>query len=281
MKKSIKTIAAALSAAVLAALPVSNALTANAAIGDYVCRTTAFSKETKSSFTYNLDIKCCRKGSLRGAGYKIGMIGGSLGTAHGGGSQTGTFIDVPFNTPSTGIKRGIIMTFTSTTSNSKNPEQLLYGVDFNSYGNNVALPQTAEKTVRLGDITTYIEGNPDESFDGLTARDALFITYLINSAFGTTHNDSPEPGRCINLQTDYFGRYSWAYLTSNSSGNYINGQYVKMDKISNALLAADINNDGWITQADSTAILLRLCNPDRYPDFMVFNEMPAEDINSL
>ena len=54
-----------------------------------------------------------------------------------------------------------------------------------------------------------------------------------------------------------------------------------MDKISNALLAADINNDGWITQADSTAILLRLCNPDRYPDFMVFNEMPAEDINSL
>ena len=90
MKKSIKTIAAALSAAVLAALPVSNALTANAARGSYVCRTTAFCKTTDSSFTYNLDIKCCRKGALHDECYKLGMIGGSLtdviGLTSGGNS---------------------------------------------------------------------------------------------------------------------------------------------------------------------------------------------------
>lgn len=283
MKKSIKAITAALSAAVLAALPMSSALTANAYSGTHMDRTYVFSTVARPSYTEEIQCQIGRKGALSGFSYDLGTMGGSFGEAHGNGGQTFTVTNVPFIPGSNGLKRGIMMNFTNSTTNNSLPENLLNSMRmyrFTSTGTeNVA--NTDSITVRCGDISGYLNNSASLVYDGITSGDAGKVAYLIN-ALGRKHTESGfnAYAKCINLQDDYFGKYTWSYVTGNSQKR-IDGTFYRMKKITMALLAADINGDGWVTPADSTAIMRVIANPDAYPDFLEFNQMPDEDLYNL
>lgn len=282
MKKSIKAITAAISAAVLAALPMST-LTAGAFDGTHMDRTYVFSTQARPSYTEEIQCQIGRKGALHEFSYDLGTMGGSFGEPHGNGGQTFTVLNVPFIPGSNGLKRGIMMNFTNYTSNSSLPENLLNSMRmyrFTSTGTE-DVANTASITVRCGDISGYLNQNASLVYDGLTAGDAARVAYLIN-AFGKKHTEAGYSGysKCINLQDDYFGKYTWSYVNGTSKKK-IDGTYYKLRKITMALLAADINGDGWVTPADSAAIMLLGANPDAYPNFLEFNQMPDEDINNL
>lgn len=280
MKKAIAAIA---SATVLAALPMSSAISANAYSGTHMDRTYVFSTAADPNHTEEIQCQIGRKGALHGFSYDLGTMGGSLGTPHGSGGPTFTVLNVPFVPGSAGLQRGIMMTFTNYTTSNSLPENLLNFMDiyrFTSTGTE-DVANTDSITVRMGDVTGYLNNQPSLEYDGITPKDAAMISYLIN-AYGAPHTENGfgRYSKCINLQSDYFGPRTWALVTGNSQKR-INGSFYKMHKITKALLAADINGDGWVTPSDSKAIMLLTANPDAYPDFLEFNEMPDEDMYNL
>lgn len=280
MKKAIAAIA---SATVLAALPMSSAITANAYSGTHMDRSYAFSTVARSNYTEEIDCKIGRKGSLHEFSFDLGTMGGSLGTPHGNGGQNYTVLDVPFFPGATGLKRGIMMSFTNYTTSNSQPEALLNCLNIYKRTSTGTEPvaNTDSITVRIGDITGYLNNQTGLVADGISAADAQRVACLIN-AFGKKHYERGYStyAKCIDLQSDYFTKYTWSYVTGNAQKR-VDNVFYKMNKITKALLAADINGDGWVTPADSKAIMLLNSNPDNYPDFLEFNEMPDEDMYNL
>lgn len=289
MKKAIKALAAAVSAAVIAALPAANTFTASAGSAANSCnvdRTYILNPTNNPGFKSQLHAIETMRYNPDYSAAKSGMTGGSItfktGTAHIpfiSGSPLCSYIDAVY-TPdqSTGLRRGIVMTFTNAHSSAGDAMQLGYEFFTEEYPDNPSGDLTPE-TVRVGDTSSYLTQSYS-GIDGLTVRDALLVQNLV-AALGKAHS---EPGfnsydRCINLQTDYFERFEWSYLLSSSKRKVGTGYYI-MPSITLALLAADINNDGWVTPADAKAIMRHFSNPDKYPNFMSFSGMSDSCMNT-
>lgn len=281
-----KTIAAILSAA-LAVIPTSNALTANAATAyntdrTYVILARLIGYGGVTSMPA-LDIRQTRNYLSDYSPIDAGTVSGTIYNYYGGGTvvsssgQASTYYKGAYFRPSDN-DCGTIMSFTCTNSSSSTPEQLGYTTSVTHLYQSSYYAITISKTVRLGDISAYITSNTSPDYNGITAKDALLVHYLINY-FGnkSSAGDFSVYDKVIDLSNDYFRKYCWADLNS-SDKITISGTQVAMKMVMNALLASDINNDGYITPTDAAAIRRHISDPDRYPNLAVFNGMSDLDM---
>ncbi len=285
MKNTIKKVTAILSAAAFAALPAAGSLTADAAGTAYnTDRTYVIQTQIRTypeHYTMPvLDIRFNRTFSSSYTQINAGTINGTISGKYSGlellpypapAGMTSTYFNGAKITPtSTGY--GTLMSFTCTNSLSQTPEELGYSVNVTTVNNSSAASAiTYNRTVRIGDVSAYITSLPAPQYNGLTSKDALFVQNLINyfgrGSFATL---TYSYDKVISLSNDIFRRYSWATLNSDSFIN-INGSYVSWRMAFNAILASDINNDGLVTPTDASAIMKKIANPGKYPNFSCFN----------
>lgn len=278
-----KTIAAILAAA-LAVVPAASSLTANAATAYNTDRTYVMLSKLSSSQGHTamptLDIKQTRKYNPDSVKISAGSLNGRLYNNYSGANLvpypapngqkptffSGAYFDLAENS------RGIIMSFTCTNSSKYTPEQLGYTVSKSTVNaSNAATAVTFDRTVRVGDVSAYFTTNTSPDYNGITTKDATYVYSLINyfgkGNFATLFYSYDK---VIDLKGDIFQRYTADQLNSNSTVT-INGTRVSMKMALNAVLASDINNDGLVTPTDASAIMRRIANPSKFPNFAVFN----------
>ena len=296
MKKSIKAIAAAISASVMAAVPMAGALTSNAAgsFTQYSTNRTYYlsntdesldntSRLTLSNRFYNMNVisaanNCYSNPDYNAAFHYAGSIRrGTIAGSIIGNNSSLTSNKVNFNfDPAEGSldKKGIIASVTYTYTGS-NP--YVNGI-VKKNAINQTMSQVSVQTVRVGDTTKCLGyGN------GISVGDASCIQQLVNT-YGQKYteaqvtaimNEATGQNRPFYLDCNDIPRYTKAlYIGEVMSAGidntlYSNGAYTE-SQILSALLASDINGDGWVTDADATAIMKVFSNPDRYKDITYF-----------
>lgn len=272
-----RKIAAAIAAAALAIIPASGAVSANAATTAYnTDRTYTLCLRYWKGLNAEIELKHTRNYSPSATAMNIGTIRGSLAHNYGGaellpypapsGQTSVTYSGTHF-TPDrpTGLHPGIVMSFTCTHSLSSTPEQLGYNVEVVNQRSFPAPLMFFSYSVRMGDVSAYINGSSNSpAYDGITSRDAQFVSVLIEKFGGIGFN---QYSKVVSLNRDFFEKYSLLEGTTFT----ISGKQVSVMSAMKALLASDINNDGCITSTDAAAIQKRIANPSRYPNFMYFN----------
>jgi len=242
MKKSIKAITAALSAAVLCALPVANSLTADAA-----AKTITY-KQTYVTTRTNLGIPGARLFIRKGPKFRYSdlSLGNISNTYLGGGSwaDSTTTESVGYNDIyarySNGINEiGILATWTFNTTYTGNG---FAGMHAGSDRDGVMAFESC-----LGDIS----GSMSNNYDGITSADVSKIRKLANNTFrsGKTTN---------NIQTYMLSAYFYSLDFDLLSG----------------MLAADINGDKLITNTDADAVQCYVNNKAGARDLSSFNSLP-------
>jgi len=270
-----KRIIAAIAAAVLAVIPASGAVSADAAATAYnTDRTCAINIYTYKNFRFPIRMEHTRNYVSSSSAINIGTIRGSLSDSYTGtnllpypapsGQTSTSYSGTTFYPRDLGIYPGVVASFTCTHSLPSDPEKLGYKVDLLSN----PLPGhffLFDVSVRVGDVSAYINGSSNSpAYDGITSRDAQFVSVLIEKFGGSGFN---QYSKAVSLNRDFFEKYQLLEGTTFT----ISGRQVSVMSAMKALLASDINNDGCITSTDAAAIQKRIANPSRYPNFMYFN----------
>lgn len=241
MKKSIKAIAAALSAVVMCALPAASSLNADAA-----ARTLTY-KQTYVTTTTNLGYSGVRLYVRKGPQIRYGCL--SLGninnTRLGGGSwsDSTTTESVGYNdiyaTNSNGINEiGILADWQFSTTFTGNG---FAGMHADGDKNGVMAFESC-----LGDIS----GSINNVYDGVTLADARKIRKMADNKFRS------------------------GVTTNNITSYMLSGYFYSLDfDLFAGMLAADINGDRRITYTDADAVECYVNNKAGARDLSTFNGM--------
>ena len=254
MKNTIKRITAAVSAAVMCALPMAGNLSANAAQQYTTFRNTYFIKyENANIKEANLALST-KKGLTKVARTEVNDTG-YLGTPHGNGGPNfdainiswirypGTYNISAFN------DKGILFNDTTKTT---------YGGNFEQYISN-------KSTLKL--TATDINGGRADERVGYFSVNVGDVTGAWNStsftdfkADGITNKDANEVSKLI--KNGYTNIFAYSKRVDYSSANNESLKRLR------AMIAADINNDGKLTENDATVIMY--WGVGKVKDFSVF-----------
>lgn len=233
MKKSIKAIAAALSAAVLCALPVANSMSADAAyITKKSFRITYVSTRTNLHYT-GIRLNANKASGMNFSTQSLGFVNnGRLmgGSVSGNSAYTNWCSTVP-----NGLGEvGILADWYINTTNMNRTVANISGSTNKSY--------IDVFKVRLGDLT----GARNNTEDGIDVSDAIAVYNLIDHYY-------------VNAPTENIK----SYMLSSS--------YNSLDKgILRMMLAADINGDDKVSECEATIILRHAVGINGYDDLEHF-----------
>ena len=254
MKNHIKRIAA-IAAAVICAVPMTGSLSASAATQYKMHRTYVISKKTNSGIK-SLKSVYTRKNGLIDMGCRMGSLGGNSSTWTT--AQKTEFNWQPKNNRCDEV--GVVVSFTNKTTNSAAPKYM--GSVKNTYTlvNSKMTDPFDVQNVVVGDITSELSGaRLTNSYDGLTAMDALKVQIFVRDMSNCTYNSKSA----VKVEK-YLRSANYDSLNKNT----ICG-----------LLASDINNDGYVTETDATAILA--VKAGRYTDLTVFNGVSESKMRTM
>lgn len=241
MKNTIKKITAAISAAVMCALPMAESLTANAAQQYTTYRNTYFIKyENANIKEANLALST-KKGLIKVNRRAVNDTG-YLGTPHGNGGPNFDAINISwirypgtYNIPAFKDK-GILFNDTTKTTYGGNFEQYISnGCKLNLTATDINGDSANERvgyfSVNVGDVTGAWNSTSFTDFaaDGITNKDSNEVSKLINAG--------------------YTNIFAYSKKVNYSSAN---NESVKRLR---AMIAGDINNDGKLTENDATVIM--------------------------
>lgn len=263
MKKTIKSITAALSAAVMCALPMAGSISANAGEQYTTYRTTYFVKYDNANVK-NTSITVTTKKGLTKLGRKNFNNSGDFGAIHGSGGQTYDHVNTNWDRKKFSgdnyVKKGILYNETSKTIYGGNFEKYLVSkTALNIAAADVNGGSAAERVgyfaVNVGDVTGAWNSTSFTDFkaDGITGMDSVEISRLINAGY-----------------TDIAAYSKRVDYTSE------NNESVRRLR---AMIAGDINNDGKLTENDATVILYWVVG--KVKDFSAFNGVADNKIVSL
>lgn len=263
MKKSIKKITAALSAAVMCALPMANAFSANAAEDNRTFRVGYFVKDNHSYIKTTSITRTTKKGLTFVARDRVSITGDFDGKPNGSGGQTYNSENVNWKKNTTYYMNQVLLyneTYKTT-----------YGDIFEHYlVSDTALKLEAKTNtgaseneritylaVVVGDVTGALKTNQAKTFnyDGITDDDINKLSSWL------------EHG---NINIDNFIENNYILFDSPSSQNV---------KTLRAYMAADVNNSGWITSEDLD--LIRAYAKGKIGDLSAYNKMDDYKIRNI
>ncbi len=233
MKKSIKAITAAISAAVLCAIPVANSFTANAAATKKTYKITYLSTKTNNGYT-SVKLNAYKASTMNFSTQSLGFVnnGRLMGGAYNGNNAYVYWC----STVNNGLGEvGVLADWYINTTNSN---AKLYQIT-PSY--NAMTGVTAYK-VRLGDLT----GAKTQTEDDVDVADAVLYARLLNKNY-------------IDAPTNNIKQYIFS-----KSFYQLDLQVLRM------MLAADINGDYKLTENERTVILRHIAKFDAYADLEHF-----------
>ncbi len=246
MKHTLKKITAIAAAAVMCALPTAGNLSASAAgVTQYrVHRSYVISKRTNSGIK-TFKATHTRESNLTKMDVRTGSFSGSY--TFGGNNAKSTVDWTPLNNRCDEI--GVVVSFTDKTTSGEAPTFLSgTGVSFTRYESGYVDAFDIESII-VGDVTSEMNGaGSSYNYDGLTGMDALKAQIFLNNYHNCT----------------YYGEDAIKIETFLRSANY---NSLGRNTI-RGILASDINNDGYVTAADASAIMCVLAG--RYTDLTAF-----------
>ncbi|MCR4795042.1 MULTISPECIES: hypothetical protein [Ruminococcus] len=255
MKKTLKKMAVTISAAVMCALPMANAFSASAAQDYRTFRVGFFVKWDHSNVKTTSITRTTKKGLTHVTRTKMSLTGDFDGKPNGSGGQTYNTENVNWKKNTTSYQtRELLYNETYKTT---------YGDIFESYlvsdtalklwakdaNGNSANERITYEAVVVGDATGGYNTTQFKNFnyDGITNADYNKVNSLI-----TAHN--------IDIRS-----YAQTVDFDNPASTSI--------RTLRAMMAADVNNDGWVTDEDARAI--KACAQGKISDLSVYTGLSA------
>ena len=233
MNKTIKKIAAVLSAAVLCAVPMANSITANAAALKKTYKVTYMSTRTNNGYT-SVRLNAYKDSTINFSTQSLGFVnnGRLMGGAYNGNNA--------------------YVYWCSTVNNGLGEVGILADWYFNSTNSNANVNKITPGTNAITGVTTYkmrmgdLTGAKTEEEDGVNVSDAVLYARLLNKDY-------------INAPTDDIHDYIFSK------------SYSQLDKkVLRMMLAADINGDLKLTENERIVILRHIALFDAYSDLEQF-----------